>query len=336
MVSADRAKELLSEAHDFLNGTPEDRVQEFLLAKETTEESDEKDEASPQNVLEIVKVPLHENIHTELNGIFVDEMYKILSDVVKQEERPISRYSAGNIHKEKVPIQYIPFNEIPDYKLFHPLSNSNSFREDSYNGLGSADFQVLRVRDKWGNMFLAFRKFTRNQIVGSSWKVKLTLSGNEYDKFEEDLFALPEKFDAFLFNDYLFVVNQGKFEDIFNYFSEYEKRTERVLEGLKESEITIHNTDFFKNAINNDKLALRKMAVVEEEGLYKELTPEKVKDEIEQYNLNVETKEIDGEWGLTLPSKGDKRDLIKILNDDNLFSESTETRYQTTGGKRQV
>ena len=114
-------------------------------------------------------------------------------------------------------------------------------------------------------MFVAFRKFTRNQIVGSSWKVKLSLSNDEYNKFEENLFALPEQFDAFLYNDYLFVVNQRKFEDIFNYFIEYKSKTEGVIEGLEESEITIVNEQEFIDAIEGDRGALRKMAAIDNE-----------------------------------------------------------------------
>jgi hypothetical protein len=337
MTSEEKAKEIIQQAHDFLNGNPQNRVQEFLLAKEVVKEPDDENE-SPQERLEIVEVPLHEDtIHTKLNTLFVEEMSKILLDVVENEDKPISRYDAGNINQDITPLQYIQFSKIPDYDLFNSLIDTNTFPEESYDALGSADFQVLRVRDKWGKMFCAFRKFTRRQIVGSSWKVKLALTGgDEYDIFEENLFALPEKFDAFYFDGQLFVVNQGSFEDIFNYFAEYEDRTNEVIDELAESEITIHNSEFFKNCVSNDRSALRKMAVVKKRGLYKNLTPKKVKQEIDQYGLNVNTVEKDGEWGLVLPNKGDKKDLIRILNDGNLYSESTERRYQVTGGKQEV
>lgn len=331
----DQTEELIKEAHDFLNGDPENRVPEFLLVKEATREmDDDSEEDSEERYLEIVEIPLHDRIHTELNSIFVEELYKIVSKTVYNDEVPVKQYNAGNIHEEPTPIQHIPFTNLPDHDLFSILTETKTFPEGSYEELGSADFQVLRVRDKWGNMLLAFRKFTRRQIVGSSWKVKLMLSGDEYNIFEDDLFALPEKFDTFFYDGEMFVKNQGRFEDIFNYFSEYEDRTETVLDGLEESEITIHNAEFFKEAIGGDKSALRKMAVVEERGLYEELTKEKVKTEIEKYNLNLEESNQNGDWGVTLPSKGDKKDLIRLLNDDNLFSESTETRYQARGKRR--
>ncbi len=183
-------------------------------------------------------------------------------------------------------------------------------------------------------MFLGFRKFTRRQIVGSSWKVKLTLSGEEYDKFEDELFALPEHFDAFYYEGDVFVKNQRKFEDIFNFFAEYESRTDEVLEGLRESEIKIHNEQEFKEAISGDRSALRKMAVVKERGLYEDLTKEKVENEITKYDLDLQAQDKNGEWGIILPSKGHKKDLIRLLNDDNLYSESTETRYQARGKQR--
>lgn len=331
MVSVDGARDIIESAYDFLNGDPENRVQEFLLAKETTYEPDEgeDDEQEPEKALDIIEVPLHDDIHTDLNAIYVEELFKLYSETVKKETKPVSEYSAGNINRDPVPVQYLPFSDLPEQDLFKPLINTTNFDEDSYDGLGSADFQAIRVRDKWGKMFVAFRKFTRSQIVGSSWKVKLALRGTEYDRFEDNLFALPERFDAFLFDGHLFVNNQGKFEDIFNFYRDYEQRTNDVLDGLKDTEITIHNADFFKEAIMGDRTALRKMAVVEERGLYKNLTRDDVEKEIEKYDLSVNEEVVDGTWGLILPNRGDKRDLIRILNDDNLFSESTQKRYQS-------
>lgn len=303
-----------------------------MLAKERTEETDSEDEP-PKKYLEVVEVPLHNEIHLELNRIFVEELYKVVSETNQNEEKSVTEYNAANINRTPKPIQYLPIDSISHYDLFEPITDSSPFPENSYEGLGAADFQALRVRDQWGNMFVGFRKFTKNQIVGSSWKVKLMLTDNEYDLFEDNLFALPEKFDAFLYKDHLFVINQGSFEDIFNYFSDYEESTQNVLDGLEESEITIHNDDFFEEAVSGDRYALRKMAVVEQRGLYSQLSKEKVEKEIEEYDLNVETAEKDGEWGLILPSKGDKKDLIRLLNDENLISESTELRYHAPGAR---
>ena len=338
MTDAGEAREIIEAAHGFLNGDP-DHIQEFLLAKEVEvedeNENESEEDSDSEKQLAIIKVPLHQEIHTELNGIFVEELYKVVSDVIRNDEKPLLEYSAGNINRDTTPVQYLPIGDIPQYDLFEPITRPQTFPEGSYDELGSADFQVLRVRDHWGNMFVAFRKFTRRQIVGSSWKVKLTLRGNEYDRFEEDLFALPEHLDGFIYNDTIFVTNQGKFEDVFNYFQEYEERTRAVLAGLEDSEITIHNADFFEDAIRGDRSALRKMAIVEESGLYRHLTKSKVITEIEKYGLNIRIDERNGEWGLILPNRSDKRDLIRLLNDDNLYSESTERRYQV-GSKSSV
>jgi len=51
--------------------------------------------------------------------------------------------------------------------------------------------------------------------------------------------------------------------------------------------------------------------------------------------LNIDTEVPDDTWGLILPNKKDKKDIIRLLNDDNLLSESSDVRYQAIN-KRQV
>ena len=328
MVSDKEAKEILSDAHDFVNGDPEKRIQEFLLAK-AIDKDDEEEESSNDEELEIGAIPFHENIQTELSKIFVDELYNLVSAVVRNEEKPISRYEAGNIERDEVPIQYLPVEEIPNYDIFDPFTRQSGFEETSYESFNSPDFQAFRVRDKWGDMFVAFRKFSKRQIVGSSWQVKLTLRDSEYDVFEENLIALPENIDAFVYDGILFVINQGKFEDIFDYFTSYKQSTRNVLDELEDSQLTIHDEDLFERAVLSDRTALRKMVTVERRGLYKQLEREQVEEVIEEFDLDVNVREIDGEWGITLSTRGDKKDVIRILNDDHLYSEITDSKYQS-------
>lgn len=165
--------------------------------------------------------------------------------------------------------------------------------------------------------------------------MKLFMKDSEYDQFEDNLFALPENIDALVYDDLLFVVNQGNFEDIFNDYESYEASAETVFEGLSESELTIHNQSEFEEALMGDKYALRKMVEIEERGLYQTINKTKVEQVIEDYSLNIQPVEQNGDWGIIMPSKGDKRDIIRLLNDDHLIPEITDEKYQARS-KRQV
>jgi len=326
MVSADEAKEILNSAYDFANGDPEDRIQDFFLAAERVpkEDSDRDDE-----YLDIGKIPFHKHIHTELNVLYVESLFKVVRDVVRNEDKPLSKYQAGNIEEEVVPIQYLPVDEIPNYGIFEPFTQKSGFDEASYDGFESPEIQALRIRSRLADeMFVAFRKFSTRQIVGSSWKVKLTQRNSEYDIFKDDLVALPEKVDAFVYRGVMFVINQRKFEDMFDYFTEYKNSAETVFEEIEDSEFTIHTSDLFEKAVLSDRSALRKMVTVEERKLYDQLNRDTVQRVIDEFNLDVNLEERSGEWGLVMESRNDKRDIIRLLNDDHLYSELTDSRYQ--------
>lgn len=334
MVSQDMAGNLLKEAHDFVNGDPEDRVQEFFLAKEVEvepEEDDEDGEGEQETELEIGRISFHENINTELNAIFVEELYKLQSSV-DHGNQDILPYQASNIEKDPKPVQYVSVDDIPDYDIYRPFTRESGFDETEFSKFEDADFQAIRIRDRLSQQwFVGFRKYTARQVIGSSWKVKLLLRGEEYDVFEEDVYALPETFDAFVFDDVLFVKNQSQAEDIFGYFDQYRESANRVFQGIQDSEFTIHNMDEFKAAVYRDKNALRKMVEVENRGIYDRLSQDQVEQVIDEYDLDVETAERNGDWGIVLPSAGDKGEIISLLNDDHLYSDITDSRYQARG-----
>lgn len=333
MVTAEDAKDALEAAHRFANGDPQECIYEFFLASHRAPEDEEN---TSETVLEIEEVPFHSAIHTELTAIFVSELYKVVNAVTKKESKALARYDPGNIEEDPVPIQYLPVDEIPNYNIFHPFTKKAGFDETSPEDIENADFQAFRVRDKWGDMFVGFRKFTRRQIVGSSWKVKLLLEDNEFDIFEHNLLALPQNIDAFVYNDMLFVINQGQFEDIFDYFTEYESTAEAVLDEFDEADFTIHNMQLFKEDVMDDKTALRKMTQVKDMGLYKDLTQENVKGIVEDYDLDLDLEHRDGEWGINYQSKSDKKDIIRLLNEDTIYGAITEEKYISTGGKRPI
>lgn len=119
--------------------------------------------------LVIRQLPLHHSIDIELNSIFVEELYKVVAKVVKAEDVSLEEYRASNIEREEKPIQYLPVDDIPDYAVFKPFTRESGFEETSLETFKAPVFQALRVRNGLGKMFVAFRKFSRRQIVGSSW-----------------------------------------------------------------------------------------------------------------------------------------------------------------------
>ena len=74
------------------------------------------------------------------------------------------------------------------------------------------------------------------------------------------------------------------------------------------------------------------MRQIEELGLYHDLEQDEVGEVVEEFDLDIRVGEnSDGEWGITVPDMRKKWDVIRLLNDDHLYSSLTEGRYQVYG-----
>ena len=328
MVEDSTAEEKLKDALNFIKSDGK-RTRDFVIARSTTIETDD----GPQKGYDLGELGFDTNIVDEIEDIVADRIHQQIDRAVEGDAKTFEPYHISNVDKDVEPVQYLEADEIPAFGRFEELVTNPDIEDTSFEDDDRPEFQTVRTKDPDGNMVVAFQKYSNRQILGSSYKIKFSLSGgNQYDRVKNELLAIPERVDALYYDGLVFVFNPSKFEDIFDYLEMYESRATEVFEGLDETEIQIHNFEEFAKSVHNDRRALRKMRQIQELGLYRDLKQDEVEGVVNKFDLDIQVGENEaGEWGITVPDMRKKWDVIRLLNDDHLYSSLTEGRYQVYG-----
>ena len=341
MTSEEEARTLLSEAKDVANCDPDTYHRDFLLAKEGDD---------VELRYKAQKVEFHSHILTELNITLTEQLQGLLADIRESDEaeskdqaRQILPYDVDNYNHSPTPIQYINEDDVSRSNLVSEFLNHLTVNNvTDFSTVDDTVCQVFRIKDNFSPDLVAFRVFTKKQIVGSNYRVKITTFGNqEYNKLEENPVALPDYFDFIHYDGMFFVFHPGNFEKILDHFETYKKDAAEVFGHLEDSNINISDYRGFKNTVQKSNNALRRMRRVRKRGKYKNLTRDTVEQLISEWQLDVGvSKNDEGVWEIKLDDLRNAGDILKILDDDlavsgmDVISDTeNEEKYIVKGGK---
>jgi len=359
MTSVEEAKSLLREAKDKVNCDPDNHHRDFVLADEQNGSEAE---------LDFQKVEFQPNIHTAIATVLIEQLQRYISDINSDDEdsadeaetepvREILPYDVGNYEKSPSPVQYLESDDIPRLSAFRPALNDVTVNQKTdFRNPADIKLQAFRVTSPLQPELVAFKKFTKNQIIGSNFEVKVVsripgatrIMGDnesdepiEYNAIDEDPVALPNEFDALYYDGVMFVFNPGKFEDMFDYFEEYKNDAEDVFEYINTSDLRIQEFGRVKNIIKNSRNSLRKMRKIRNRGRYSDLDRSKAEGLISEWDLDiyVDTNE-DGEWQIKIPDFRKVGDVLRLLDDNLVVSGmdlvedlDNEHKYLVTGSQ---
>ena len=289
---------------------------------------------SDQNLsaYEYYEIPFNNEIYQSMQESAATQVRNRF-DEIEETSSNLEAYSISNTERDNVPLQYVEWDELERPERYNRIINTDSFDFTSFEEQSDIGFQAFRISsERTGERVVAFQKFTRRQVSGDTDGHRLTMNGDEYDSFEQEVITIPSQIDCLWFRDTIFVFQAKRFEDIFDYLQQHKRHANTVLTGIDDSELNIHNMDEFVDSIENDRRALRKMESVQKRGLYENMEREDVEDVVDEFDLgvNVETND-DDEWGITIPDLRQKWDVIRLLNDDHVISYVTDLQYQVYG-----
>lgn len=156
----------------------------------------------------------------------------------------------------------------------------------------------------------------------------MTMGDETRTKVDDSLMSIPDRIDSVFFEGAMYIFDQSKFEKVFGYLKEYERRAEEVIDNIEDSEIPFHDFEMFREAVYGNNRVLRLIHKVHERGAYKKLTPQDAEYTRENFETDVKfDKNDDAELAITM---GDKRDVwavLRFFNDDHLDSPITDEQY---------
>jgi hypothetical protein len=154
------------------------------------------------------------------------------------------------------------------------------------------------------------------------------LGHGHYNKVETKIFLFDRQIDCFSWGGYLFIYNIVAFQRIFSYFEELRAKANETVTAIL-NQIPIGNADAFRAVGTGQMQMMSKLAQIARKPYLARVTMRDIRRTIDEFGLEVQIVEENGEEKLLFETTPNKRWLIlKLLDDDYLGSLMTEEKYE--------
>jgi Domain of unknown function (DUF4868) len=194
-------------------------------------------------------------------------------------------------------------------------------------------FYVIAVQPPDGGPAYFFRLYGGKKMLGRSPWFAAWLNGGSYDRITSPLLLFDEEIDCVIGSAILFHFNKNNFQQIFRFFEEVRKTAKVTLDTIKTS-VSIQNFDEFARDCEGHLIKLRKLKNIAGKPYLSRITMDHIKKVIQNNNLPLQIVMVEDKEMLVYDPK-DKWVILKLLDDDYLWSMLTEQGYEVTG-KREI
>lgn len=194
-------------------------------------------------------------------------------------------------------------------------------------------FYVVAVQPPGGDPIYFFRTYTPKKMLGRSRLFAVMFRHGIYDKVIEPAFLFDQHIDCISHSGLMFIFKKENFYEIFRFFETIRRIAKETLDTIRAT-VPIQNFDDFARDCEGHLAKLEKLRNIAAKPYWGSITVENIKKVIEKNNLSVQVVQTsDGEQLVYNPA--DKWVLLKLLDDDYLWSLMTEQSYEVTG-KREL
>lgn len=274
------------------------------------------------------RISLGQEIPEELERLVRDKVENKQS-VLENDSIRFSDYSLENRDRDQTFVQYETTDNIPQFENFERLLKGQRFSHTTYTEPPKPEFQAIRIRDEDNDeMAIAFLHYSRRQIMGRTSWARMKVGSEKHRKVDESLISIPDRVDAIYYEGLMYIFNQSKFEKVFDYLAEYERRADDVIDAIEDTDIPFHDFEMFKDAVYGNNRVLRLMYKVHERGTYEELDSDDATYIRDNFETDVKFEENDdGEMAIKMDDKRDVWAVLRFFNDDHLDSPLTDEQY---------
>lgn len=220
------------------------------------------------------------------------------NDVIGQQIRELSQVQQAELFREA--------DEIIDSLRFYAIVLSPSARR--------------------GAVFL--RSYSPKKELSRSAGFAALFRRGSYDKVDSKIFLFDHDIDCFAWDGYLFIHNVAAFQRIFGYLEELRAAANTTIDTIL-AQIPISNADAFRTACTGQMRMLSKIVQIARKPYLNRVTMQDIRRTVEEFHIDVEIVEEDGQEKLLFEGSLTKRWLIlKLLDDDYLGSTMTQQKYE--------
>jgi hypothetical protein len=193
-------------------------------------------------------------------------------------------------------------------------------------------FYVIAVQTPTGEPVYFFHTYTRKMTLGRSF-ICSVFKDDCYDRITDPVLIFDSEIDCMCRGNTMYIFKKSGFQKIFQVFDEIRQVANEALESIKVN-VPIKNFDDFSNDCGKHIWKQHKLKKIASKSYLGKLTMAHLKRVIEHNKLNVEIVVEDGKEMLVYDPK-DKWVILKLLDDNYLWSMLTEKNYEVTG-KREL
>jgi Kiwa KwaB-like protein len=194
-------------------------------------------------------------------------------------------------------------------------------------------FYVVAVQPPSGQPVYFFRLYTHKKMLGRSRIFAIVFRRGIYDRIIEPAFLFDYHIDCVSYSGMMFIFKKENFHEMFRFFEMIRRIAKETLDTLRAT-VPIQNFEDFARDCEGHLAKLVKLKNIAAKPYWGKITIENIKKVIEKNNLPVQiTRTNAGEMLVYDPS--DKWVLLKLLDDDYLWSLMTDQGYEATS-KREL
>ncbi|WP_345530623.1 Kiwa anti-phage protein KwaB-like domain-containing protein, partial [Actinoplanes utahensis] len=296
------------------------RYRDFIVAKSEREEDRSYD---------FGEIDLPSESLDRLHSLVNKRIGAKLGQIASHEVEPV-RY--GEAKGDRRHLRYITEDELPLIGRFEEIFSEREVGYTTYEEM-DPDFQAIRIMDSEDGMVIGFQHYWGNQLLGNTSLFNIWTRGGELTPIDDPIISIPKRLDAVYYDGVLYIFDNWRFEQMFDYHEVYEEVAENVLGTLREGDIRFGDMDLVESGVLNNPNMMRKLRDVQENGLYEELDMDDIEWVLGEYPNALDGIHIDGvadDREIVLENKLKIWGLIHILNDDHVVSSLTNRAYQAS------
>lgn len=224
---------------------------------------------------------------------------------------------------ESIAAQLEPLAALADIEAFNA--------EEKY--IAGLRFYVIVAQPPEGNPAYFFRAYSHRKMLSRSRSFAMIFNNGVYDRVTNPMFLFDHTIDCVSRDGMMFLFKKEHFHEMFRFFEMTRKVASETLETIRAA-LPIYNFEAFVRDCEANMSKQVKLNHIASKPYLSRLTLDNIKKVIAKHNLAVSIITIDGKE-MIVYDHTDKWVLLKLLDDDYLWSLMTEQSYEVSG-KREV
>ncbi|MGH2497117.1 MAG: Kiwa anti-phage protein KwaB-like domain-containing protein [Ktedonobacteraceae bacterium] len=194
-------------------------------------------------------------------------------------------------------------------------------------------FYVIVAQPPEGDAVYFFRAYSPKKMLSRSRSFAMIFSNGIYDRVSDPMFLFDHMIDCVYQDGMMFLFKKEHFHEMFRFFEMVRKVASETLETIRIA-VPIHNFETFVKDCEANMAKQIKLNHIASKPYLERLTIDNIKKVIVKNNLSVSIIK-DGNKEMIVYDHTNKWVLLKLLDDDYLWSLMTEQSYEVSG-KRDV